>query len=105
MPPNLPNLREITRQFGRGEATLESLRGAALGEHRDRQLAGEILTLINAWERDPYKDSVRCRNDLRAHIKQLVPPAPAAAEASKSRREPGESLYAAGLRGQQRRRD
>ncbi|HEV2060949.1 MAG TPA: hypothetical protein VGR11_16485 [Solirubrobacteraceae bacterium] len=98
-----PNLRDVTRDFGRGEATLESLRAAARAEHRDRQLANEILTLIGEWENSPQKDSVRSRDDLRARAKKLVPPAPPDPPASTSRRPPGESIYDAGLRGQRRR--
>src|SRR5687767_13313607 len=98
-----PNLRDVARDFGRGEATLESLRGAARAERGDRQLADGILRLIAGWENSPQRHSVRSREDLRAEVKQLVPPEPPAPSASTSRRPPGESIYEAGLRGQRRR--
>ena len=97
------NLRDLTRAFGRGEATLESLRGAARAERDDRQLADEVLTLITHWENSPVKDTARARDDLRVRAKKLVPPDPPAATVSKSRREPAKSIYEAGLRGQRRR--
>lgn len=98
------DLKDVTRAFGRGEATLESLRAAARAEPYDRQLAGEIMRLISDWENSAWKDSARSRDDLRANIKSLVPPAPTASSpASTSRRQPRESIYEAGLRGQRRR--
>ncbi len=97
------NLRDVASDFGRGLATLETLRGAARAERNDRQLAEEILKLIADWENSAWKDSVRSRDDLRARAKQLVPPAPPAPPAATSRRRPAESIYEAGLRGQRRR--
>ena len=98
-----PNLRDVTRDFGRGQTTLESWRGAARAERDDRQLAAEVLKLIADWESSAWKDSVRSREDLRARAKQLVPAAPAAPPESASRRGPKSSIYDAGLRGQRRR--
>lgn len=97
------NLRDVTSEFYRGEATLEVLRAAALAERIDRQLADGILRLISEWEQNPEKNSTRVRNELRARAKELVPPAPAVSPASTYRRDPSESIYAAGIRGQQRR--
>lgn len=97
------DLRDVTRAFGRGEATLETWRRAALGETSDRHLAGEILRLIAEWESSPLKDTVRYRNEMRARAKKLAPAPSAEPSTSRSRAEPGESLYAAGLRGQRRR--
>lgn len=100
----MADLKDVTRAFGRGEATLESLRAAARGELYDRQLAGEIIRLISDWENSAWKDSARSRGDLRANIKALVPPAPTVASPGlTSRRKPRESIYEAGLRGQRRR--
>lgn len=98
-----PDLRDVTRDFGRGQTTLESWRGAARAERDDRQLAAEVLKLIADWENSAWRDSVRSREDLRARAKQLVPAAPAAPPASASRRGPKSSIYDAGLRGQRRR--
>lgn len=95
-----PNLRDVTREFGRGEATLETLRQAARAERLDRPVADQILRLITDWENSPGSETDRAKNELRARVKQLVPPEP---PPSASRREPGESIYAAGLRGQRRR--
>lgn len=97
-------LRDVATGFGRGEATLETLRGAAIAELVDRPLASRILTLISEWENSSGNHTVRSRDDFRARVKQVVPPAPVIPAASEYRRPPGESIYAAGLRGQQRRR-
>ena len=97
------NLRDVTRGFGRGEATLESLRGAAHAERSDRQLADQVLQLITAWETSAWKDSARSRDDLRVRVGDLVPPDPPTPPAAASSRKPGESIYEAGLRGQKRR--
>ena len=96
------NLRDLTRDFGRGDTTLETLRGAARAEPSDRHLAGAILNVITDWENSGWTDSVASRNQLRLRIKQLVPATPPPAE-PKNRRPPGESMYDAGLRGQRRR--
>lgn len=100
------NLRDVARDFGRGEATLETLRAAARTERGDRELADQVLKLIMDWETGGQTHSDRSRTDLRLRVKQLVPAAPtapASSAASGSRRPAGESLYAAGLRGQRRR--
>jgi hypothetical protein len=94
-----PNLRDVTREFARGQAPLETLRRAAREEPIDRQLADGILKLIADWERTRSPASAWSRNDLRARAKELVPPDP---PASSSRRNPTESMYEAGLRGQRR---
>ena len=86
-------LRDVTRAFGIGEATLEDLREAANAERVDRQMADEVLRLIADWERRQYP-----RNELRSHVRSITPPPP-----PPSRHPPGESLYDAGLRGQRRR--
>lgn len=99
-----PDLRELTRQFGRGETTLEALRVAARAENRDRALADQLLQLIREWEISPLRASERARNDLREAAENLVPPPPPPlAPVANSRRDPSESIYAAGLRGQRRR--
>lgn len=100
-----PDLRDVTREFARGEATLETLRAAARSERSDRQLAEAVLQLIARCESAARTDSARARarDDLRDRAKQLVPAAPAAPAGSTNRRPPGESIYEAGLRGQRRR--
>jgi hypothetical protein len=98
------DLRDVTREFGRGQTTLENLREAARAEPRDRQLAGALLQLIAEWESTAVTVSVRSRSELRARIRQLVPPDPPASPEASARRDPAESIYAAGLRGQRRRR-
>jgi len=98
------DLKDVTRDFGRGQTTLENLREAARAESRDRQLAGALLQLIAEWESTAVTVSVRSRSELRARIRQLVPPEPPASPASSGRPDPAESIYAAGLRGQRRRR-
>lgn len=95
-----PGLRDITRDFARGEAPLEALRAAARAEPVDRRLADEILALISEWERSAWVASAWSRNELRARAKQLVPPAP---PAEPSRQDAAASMYEAGLRGQRRR--
>ncbi len=97
------NLTHVTRAFGRGEATLETLRAAARAERGDRRLAETILQLITDWENSGWTDSEVSRTQLRIRVKQLVPAAPTTPPASTYRRDPSESLYAAGLRGQKRR--
>ena len=101
-----PSLRDVTRDFALGEATLETLRAAARAERSNRPLADEILRLIGECERSGRTDSARVRamHDLRDRAKALAPPGPAARAASDARRPPGESIYEAGLRGQRRRR-
>ncbi|MGH2919995.1 MAG: hypothetical protein ACRDLS_15545, partial [Solirubrobacteraceae bacterium] len=94
------DLRDVTREFARGEAPLEALRGAARAERGDRRLADEILKLITEWESSAWSASAWSRNELRARAKSLVPPAP---PASTSRQDPATSMYEAGLRGQRRR--
>jgi hypothetical protein len=74
-----PNLRDVTRAFARGEATLATLRGAARAERMDRHLADAILKLIADWETGARTDSARSRNELRDRAKRLVPSAPAVA--------------------------
>ena len=94
------HLRDATRAFYRGEITLDMLRAAAHAERMDRQLADGILRLISEFERNPWAATDRVRNELRDRAKAMIPPDP---PPSSGRREPGESLYAAGLRGQRRR--
>lgn len=98
----MPNLRDVTREFGRGETALETLRAAARAEGVDRRLADDILRLIGEWEKGPSTGSAWSRNELRARAKQLIPPdAPAATEPPR-RKDPTETMYAAGVRGQRR---
>lgn len=100
------DLRDVTRDFGRGDATLETLRAAAHAERIDRRLADAILRLIADWERKPGRETALTRNLLRARVEDLVPPAPPPPpppSAAEHRRPPGESIYEAGLRGQRRR--
>ncbi len=94
-----PDLRNVTREFARGETPLEALRQAARAERSDRRLADEILKLITEWE-DSAWDSALSRNELRARAKQLVPPPP---PEPTSRQDATASMYEAGLRGQRRR--
>jgi hypothetical protein len=93
------NLRDVTRDFARHEAALETLRAAAHEERFDRRLADEILKLITEWENSPSSASAWSRNALRERAKQLVPPAP---EVSTRRQDPAAAMYSAGLRGQRR---
>lgn len=99
-----PSLRDVTRDFALGEATLEALRAAARAERGNRPLADEILRLIGVCERSGRTDSARVRamHDLRDRARALAPPGPDK-PASDARRPPGESIYEAGLRGQRRR--
>lgn len=99
----MPNLRDVSREFSRGAATLDTLRNAARAEPTDRQLAAELLRLIAEWEAGAWTwtDSGRAKSELRWRVKQLVPPP--APPPTPSRRPPGESMYDAGLRGQRRR--
>jgi hypothetical protein len=101
--PMAANLRDVTRDFARGQVALETWRAAARAERADRQLADAVLMLINEWESKAMAQSVRARNELRARAKQLLPPEPVTPPASTYRRDPSESIYAAGLRGQKRR--
>jgi len=100
----LAKLTELARDFGRGQVSLTTLREAARCERSNRRLADEILRLIAAWEDSPTAQSMTARDDLRWNVKLLVPPEPEVSPSSKRRKEPTESIYAAGLRGQQRRR-
>lgn len=86
-------MRDVTRAFGIGEATLEDLREAAMAERVDRQLADAVLRLIAEWETSAWT-----RNEFRTRARDLLPATP-----PPSRRPEGESLYEAGLRGQRRR--
>jgi len=94
MPP--PRLSDVTRDFARGDTSLEALRAAARAERMHRHLADEILRLITEWE-NSGDNSTSSRNELRARAKRLVPPDPP------PRKEPAESFYEPGLRGQKRR--
>jgi hypothetical protein len=99
-------LSDVARDFGRGEATLETLRAAAHAEHGERELASHVLRLIMDWERSGLTHTVRARDDLRMRVKALVPATAPAAHAPASTERPrasGLSLYEAGLRGQRRR--
>jgi len=91
------SLRELTREFARGEAPLETLRGAARAERTDRHLADRILALISEWERGGRTDSHWSRNELRDRAKKLVPDIPVKTVAS--RRDPTEIMYNAGIKG------
>ena len=92
------SLRDVTRDFSLGEATLEDLREAAYAERMERSLAASVLGLISEWENSAWA-SDRSRDTLRARAKALVP---ARQPVSKNRRG-SESIYEAGLRGQRRR--
>ena len=98
-----PNLTDVTRAFYRGEATLETLRRAARAEGSDRHLAARILGLITDWENSGWTESEASRSALRLQVKQAVPPPPTTSPKSTYHRDPAESLYAAGIRGQKRR--
>lgn len=97
------DLRDVTRKFGRGEATLHTLRDAARAERVDRQLAEQVLKLIMEWENSGRTNNDHARSELRMRVKALVPAAPTAAAAGQRRRASGNSFYEPGLRGQRRR--
>ena len=87
------HLRDVTRAFGIGEATLDTWREAAHAERTDRQLAEAVLRLIAEWENSAWS-----RNEFRTRARQLIPPLP-----PPPRRPNDTSIYDAGLRGQRRR--
>lgn len=85
-----PELREVARQFGIGNATLEDLREAASDERINRRAADEMLKLIAEWEHRGGS-----RNELRTRVRDLIPPPP--------RHPDGGTFYDAGIKAQQRR--
>ncbi len=88
-------LRDVTHEFARGEASLETLRAAARREPVDRRLADDLLKLIATWEKSPWPNSAWSRNELRDQAKLLVPPIP---EAPKVKEDATRSMYGPGLR-------
>lgn len=90
-------MREAARAFGLGEITLEDLREAARADKLDRPLADQLLRMIAEWETSPRRHSDWARKEFRATVRKLAPAEPAV-----DKREHRESLYEAGLRGQQR---
>ncbi len=97
-----PNLRNVTRDFVLGVATLGTWREAARAEPVDRRLADEILKTISTWEATTWPDLARARNELRTRAEQLVPAAPLESPESKRKVDPTTAMYEAGLRGQRR---
>ena len=93
-------LRDVTRDFARGEVALETLRGAARKERLDLRLADELLRLISDWERNAPVTSAWSRNELRERAEQLLPTV--APPRTPSGQDNAASMYAAGLRGQRR---
>lgn len=71
-----PKLRDVAREFARGDATLETLRAAASTERANRGLADRILQMIAEFERSGATNSARARSELRARAEQLVPTDP-----------------------------
>ena len=94
-------LTDVTRAFGRGETSLESLRAAARKERVHRQLADALLALITEWETTATDNSVSSREKLRDRAKALVPPDPPPPKPSPQ--DATAAMYGPGLRGQQRR--
>ncbi len=93
-------LKEITRAFARGEATLEDLREAARKEPVDRLVADRLLKLIGDWERHGVaKTSPWYREELRDHAGQIVPPLEPQSDKPKDY---AANMYETGLRGQRR---
>ncbi len=96
------NLRNVTRDFVLGVATLGTWREAARGESVDRRLADEILKAISDWEATTWPDLARARNELRTRAERLVPAGPPEPPESKRKQDPATAMYEAGLRGQRR---
>ena len=96
------NLRNVTREFAHGEATLGTWRAAARTERGDRRLADEILRLITEWENTTWPDIARARNELRSRAERLVPAAPPEPPESKRSKDPTTAMYEAGIRGHHR---
>jgi hypothetical protein len=71
-----PKLRDVTREFARGDATLQTLREAARAERANRGLADRILQMIAEWERSATTNSARAKSELRARAELLVPTDP-----------------------------
>ena len=92
----MARLREVTREFARGEAPLETLRRAALREPIDRPLADGLLQLIAEWENGAWPNSRWARSELRDRAERLVPAAP---EPRKRTEDATATMYGAGLRG------
>ena len=95
----MPRLREVTLDFARGEAPLESLREAARVEKFDIHLADALLQAIADWEASAWPNSHWARNELRDRAKKLVPPAPDPSKRKKTGKEHAANMYATGLRG------
>ena len=93
-------LRDVTRDFARGEVPLETLRSAARAERLDRYLADRLLQLISEWENSDWANSAWSRDELRDRADRLVPAA--APPTPASGKDNAASMYAAGLRGQRR---
>ena len=85
------DLRDVSRDFGLGNATLEDLREAAQAERIHRQAADQILKLITEWENSAWS-----RNELRMRVRQLTPPPPQSPR--------GATFYDAGLKAKRRSR-
>lgn len=96
------NLRNVTRDFARGQTTLETLRRAARTEPVDRRLADRLLALITDWENGPWTASTRARNELRARARLLLPPDPPDPPPAARSKDATTSMYEAGFRGQRR---
>lgn len=95
------SLKNVTREFVLGVATLGTWREAARAEPVDRRLADEILRVISDWENTSWPDIARARNELRERAERLVPPAPPD-EPERRKQDPATAMYEAGLRGQRR---
>jgi len=97
-----PKLRDVTRDFALGVATLGTWRAAARAESADRRLADEILKLITEWENTTWPDMTRARAELRARAERLAPPAAPDEPAPRTKQDATAAMYEAGLRGQRR---
>lgn len=93
-------LREVTREFARGEVPLAALRDAARAERIDLTLADALIKLIREWEHSPHVNQVWARNELRDRAEALLPSIPAPSSKPKDYTS---AMYEAGLRGNLRR--
>ncbi len=105
-------LREIAREFGRGETTLAALRSAASSEPFDRHLAQSLLRAIGEFEASGRTTSPQARIELRERVKELAPARPGEEDDEglpplerewQARGDPAAAMYQCGIRGQQGR--